>query len=131
MSVAKSPAEEEKSELPLLDVTYTNVWAAPNAFKMTRSQRQDRVEDQILRLANEIKAGCWKSVVSVAATKYSFNAMVTTSLTYAEVQAKGFPRSGVKSSRSDGMALEKLIEEGNENGGWGVGSSDDGEEKEE
>ena len=46
---------------PRIDVIYYNIRASPNVWKAARMFRAGRVEDQILRLANEIRAGCWES----------------------------------------------------------------------
>ena len=85
-------------DMPRIDVIYYNMRASPNVWKSTRQFIGGRVEDQFLRLANQIRAGCWDRVISVSASKYSFSAIVTTSLTLDELHAKGFSSSRVRES---------------------------------
>jgi hypothetical protein len=61
-----------------LDIIYHNMNAI-SSFRTLRALRYRTVEDQQQRLACQIQAGCFDTVISVAASKESFVVVMETS----------------------------------------------------
>ncbi len=81
------PGVEEGSSV---DVIYHNMNYTSD-FRTWRTLRFGNVKTETAKLNHYVWSGCFDELISVAASKHSFVAVLVTALTKEELRARGYP----------------------------------------
>jgi hypothetical protein len=77
------------STSPSLDIIYHNMWADSN-FRTFRTSGATSIEMAVLAVAKHLQDGCY-NIISISGSKYSLVVVLSTKLSFEELNAKGFP----------------------------------------